>query len=754
MSDQEKAAPDGEETEPGKAAEPVAPPSTPEPAAEAVTAPSPSLAERAQQARAALQDKLAPALAAGAAKTREGLSAARAHFGKARESVAAKIEIVRTRKSDAPPPIETAAPARRGMRRAAMWGGYAALAFSAIIAAFSIYVTWGIPSTDDVWSDTTNPSLTIVDRNGRVILREGAQNAPPVDLEKLPVYVPQAVIAIEDKRFYKHMGVDIGGLTRALWENVSAGRVVQGGSTLSQQLAKNLFLTNERTFRRKAQEIVLAFWLESKFSKEEILALYLSRVYFGAGAYGIEAAAERYFDKPAKQLTLPEAAMLAGLLKAPSRLNPAQQDTRAKARAKVVLDEMYSEGFIDAKRRDAAMKAPLQISRSNPAGNLGYFRNWIDPQLARIIGDQRDDFIVETTLDLDAQRAGEKAVEEIVAADGVKLNATQGALLGMDSDGGVRAMVGGRGFGDSQFNRTTQARRQPGSSFKFFIYLTAMERGLSPFSIRNDAPLTIGDWSPGNYNDEFFGAVPLTTAYAKSLNMVAISISNEVGLRNVVDTTKRLGVRSKIEPYRSLALGAQEMTLIELTAAYGAMSSGGYKLEPFGITKVKRANGRVLWERRSDRVRVIEDKPLKLTNLLMKRVVDAGTGTRARIAGRDVGGKTGTGNDYRDAWFVGYVPGMVAGVWVGNDNFAETKKVTGGSLPARIWKDYMEVALRDTPAKPLPLPGPGDFPVVAVAPLEAVAPVETLTSETGDGAPAESPPELEEVVTTIGPPAG
>jgi penicillin-binding protein 1A len=629
------------------------------------------------------------------------------------------------------------------VKRAAIYGAWGSLAFALFCMVFFAYVTWGMPSTKDLWSATDNPSLTFVDRHGRVILREGAKDAPPVDVAKLPKYVPNAIIAIEDRRFYKHMGVDFGGLARAGVENLQAGRVVQGGSTLTQQLAKNLFLTHERTFRRKAQEVALALWLEGQFEKDEILALYMSRVYFGAGAWGIEAASERYFDKPAKNLTLSEAALLAGLLKAPSKLNPAAQDTAAKARAKVVLDEMLLQKLINKKQYDSAIAEPLKISRSNPAGNLGYFRNWIDPQLAEIIGHERDDFVVETTLDFDAQRAGENAIDAGLAKDGKALKVSQGALIAMDADGGVVAMVGGRGFSDSQFNRTTQARRQPGSAFKYFIFLAAMEKGISPFSVWANAPITIGDWSPGNYKDEYLGPVTLVTAYAKSLNMVAIRLADAVGHKNVLAAARRLGVRSKLEDYRSLALGAQEVTPIELTAAYGAMASGGYRVNPSGITRVRRASGEVVYTRKVAREKVIEDEALRRMNLLMKRVVDAGTGTRAQIKGYDVAGKTGTGNDYRDAWFIGFTSGIVAGVWVGNDNFAETNRVTGGLLPAGIWRGFMTVALRDVKPQPLAMPDATEPPPSIADVPQAVAPLEP------GGAPLG---ELEEVVAI--PPGG
>ncbi|TPW04408.1 MAG: 1A family penicillin-binding protein [Alphaproteobacteria bacterium] len=534
-----------------------------------------------------------------------------------------------------------------------------------------------------------------------------------MNIDALPAHVGQAVIAIEDRRYYKHMGVDLEGLTRAVMQNFQKGRVVQGGSTLTQQLAKNLFLTNERTLRRKLQEVAMALWLESKFSKKQILALYLSRVYFGASAWGVEAASERYFDKPARELTLGESALLAGLLKAPSRMNPANEDTAAKARALVVLNAMVEEGYITPAQRDEAARQRLPINRRNPAGNLGYFRDWIDPQLNRIIGDQRDDFVIETTLDLEAQRAGESSLNAALDEQGEVMGVSQGALLSLDAQGGVRAMVGGRGYVDSQFNRTTQARRQPGSSFKYFIYMTAMERpNFSPWSVRVDQPIVIGDWAPGNYEDEYNGAVTLTQAFAKSMNMVAIEVANEVGHDNIIETARRLGVRTRLYNYRSLALGAQELPMIEMAQAYGAMASGGFRVEPHGVARVSRASGNVIWTwRPTNAERVVEDRTLRSMNYLMSRVVEAGTGTRARIAGRQIGGKTGTGNDYRDAWFVGFTSGITTAVWVGNDNYQMTKKVTGGSLPARIWHDYMVVALRDAPPTPLAMPRPEDYQV-------------------------------------------
>jgi penicillin-binding protein 1A len=535
---------------------------------------------------------------------------------------------------------------------------------------------------------------------------------------------------------------------RALVENTRSGRVVQGGSTITQQLAKNLFLSNSRTFRRKFQEIALALWLESRFTKDQLLALYVSRVYFGAGAWGIEAASERYFDRPARELTLLQSALLAGLVKAPSRLNPAQQEAGARARAEIVLNVMVASNFISESERDAALKEDLRISRTSPAGNLGYFRDWIEPLLTEVIGQARDDFVVETTLDIQAQRAGEAAVAGVLAERGEAMRVSEAALLALDANGGVRAMVGGRAYGkeegQSEFNRVTQARRQPGSSFKYFIYLAAMEAGLTPWSVRVDAPVTIGDWSPGNYNDHFFGPIELVGAFARSLNMVAIVVANEIGGDSIIETARRLGVRSPLHNYRSIALGAQEITLLEMTQAYAAMAADGYRVEAHGVSRVRSANREVVWTwRPRNRVKVIEDRPRRHMNYMMNRVVESGTGTSARIPGRELAAKTGTTNDYRDAWFVGFTPGLAAGVWVGNDDHrVAMARVTGGQLPAEIWRRFMEVAIRAVPARPLDMPTPEDYGTGPPAPVAVSSGAPTIRgAPIGPSVAANPPPD-------------
>jgi penicillin-binding protein 1A len=599
------------------------------------------------------------------------------------------------------------------VRRAAIYAGWTGIGGIAAILAFFVYVTHDMPSTNDLWSASDAPSITFLDRNGRVIRREGAEAAPPVDIDTLPPYVGQAFVAIEDRRFEDHWGVDFMGLMRAAWLNIRSGAVVQGGSTITQQLAKNLFLSNERTFRRKAQEFAMAIWLETRFSKEDLLALYLSRVYFGAGAWGIEAASERYFDIPASQLSLTQAALLAGLVKAPSDYNPARNEEAARERANLVLQAMAEQGYITEEQRLGAVDAPIQVTQAHPNDDLGYFRDWIDPLLNDVIGHERGDYVVETTIDIEAQRAAQASIERHLSEEGDARGVSQAALVSLDDTGGIVAMVGGRDYGDSQFNRATQAGRQPGSAFKYFVYLAAMERGYTPWTVRVDAPVTYGDWQPRNFDGEFAGPVSLTSAYARSINTVAVQLANEVGGSEVIATARRLGITSPLRNYRSLALGAQDMTLIELTQAYGALASEGRRLTPHGVLRIRRVDTpqpQVVWESpHAPGDVVIEGRAQRFMNMLMSRVVEAGTGTRARIQGRQIGGKTGTGNNYRDAWFIGYTPGVATGVWVGNDQFADTQRVTGGSLPAAIWHDFMLVALEDVPVRALAMPGDGDY---------------------------------------------
>jgi penicillin-binding protein 1A len=616
---------------------------------------------------------------------------------------------------DGPPPRRRAAArAKPGRRRSsrgffgtlAYWGAVMVLWAGILGVGIFIWVASDLPDPEELWKKTDRPSITFVDIQGQVVDRRGAPDSPPVDLKSLPSYVPQAVMAIEDRKFYKHWGFDFEGLARAFYINAKAGRVVQGGSTLTQQLAKNLFLSSEQSLKRKAQELLLSVWLESRFTKDEIISLYLARVYFGSGAYGIDEAARRYFDKTPQNLTIAESALLAGLLKAPSRLNPVSSSQRAAERATVVLDVMEAQNVITKEQRLQAVREPLRFVPTSRGGGAAYFLDWISEDVGASVGEPTEDVIVETTLDMRAQLAAETALGEELRTNGKALKMSQAALVAIAGDGGVRAMVGGRSYQESEFNRVTEAKRQPGSAFKPFVYLAAMEKGETPWSVRVDRPLRIGNWSPQNYNGGYSGAMPLITAFARSVNTIAVQLGEEVGRDTVVRVARRLGVRSRLDAQPTLALGTEVLTPLELTAAYVPFANGGTAITPYGFKRIRTRSGRILWERPSPAPRrAIEDGPLRSMNALLAQVVSAGTARGAQLPDRPVGGKTGTTSDYRDAWFIGFTGGYAAGVWVGNDDFGvKTNKVTGGSAPTRIWKAFMTEALKGQPARSFPMP--------------------------------------------------
>ena len=563
------------------------------------------------------------------------------------------------------------------------------------VAAIAVLAR-GLPDTSKLYDIKRQPSISYLDRSGALLAVLGSQYAPPVDLDSLPPYVPAAVVAIEDRRFFHHFGVDPIGVVRAALANMKAGHVVQGGSTLTQQLAKNLFLTPAQTPRRKAQEMVLALWLEAKFSKKEILALYLNRVYFGAGAYGIEAAAQRYFNKPASQMTLGEAALLAGMLKAPSRYSPVSDVARAERRATIVLDEMVVTHNITPEQREAAFKEPVRISSVLSGQSGQYFVDWVDAQVRQMVGQPQQDLVVETTVDLPIQTAAERALVSTVRGEGAKRGVLQGALVALDGEGRVRAYVGGVNYADSQFDRATAARRQAGSAFKPFVYLTAMEQGRRPEMPVVDEPVTIGNWQPRNYTNKYLGPITLQIALAQSINTVAARLGNELGTANVASTAHRLGIMSPIQLGPSMALGAVEVSPLEMATAYDAFSNGGFRVFPSGIERIRTSAGKVLYDRslqKPGRPSVIGSPGLQYMNQMLRQVIVAGTGTRARVTGYDIAGKTGTTSDYRDAWFVGYTGGFVTAVWMGRDDNTPMKKVTGGGVPAAAWQAFMARAL-------------------------------------------------------------
>ncbi len=638
-------------------------------------------------------------------------------------------------------------------RRRRVWP-YAVLLLLAWAAIFGA-VFWShflsdLPDTTKLMIAGSSHDVTILDDQGRLIARRGLTQGERVDVGRLPPYVPNAFIAIEDRRFRSHLGIDPIGLLRAAAENMQAGYVRQGGSTLTQQLAKNLFLSPSRTFERKLQEAMLALYLESRYSKDQILTLYLNRVYFGAGVFGIEAAAQRFFGKHAEQLTLPEAAMLAGSVKAPARFNPLADTDASMQRAGVVLRAMEDAGFIDDKTRADSQATRPRIVRGSGTPGSGYFVDWILSRLSGYVGDADDSLIVETSFDLDAQRQAERAVAQGLATDGDKLRASQAVLVAMTPDGAVRAMVGGRSYEQSTFNRATDALRQPGSAFKPFVYLTAFEHGRTPDDVMNDGPVDIHGWKPSDYEGHFEGAMSLTHAFAKSSNSVAAQLAQEVGPAAVVKTARRLGIQSPLEAVASLALGTSTVTPLELTAAYVPFANGGHGVNAFAIVRIKTRSGTVLYQRSSsgigDVMSAANDQ--QMTGLMVETVT-TGTGKAARLDGRPTAGKTGTTQDFHDAWFVGFTADLICGVWIGNDDNAPMVHATGGTLPARIFHNFMTAAEAGLPVRPLAGQiAPTD--TVAAATPDAAAPATTPDApDAPDGDKAKKPDTIEGLINKI-----
>jgi len=577
-------------------------------------------------------------------------------------------------------------------------------ALIAVVAFLGVFAT-DLPDTSKIFDVTRQPSISYLDRSGAQIAVRGSQFAPPVNLDQLPAYVPAAFVAIEDQRFYHHFGVDLVGVARAVLADVRAGHTVQGASTITQQLARNLFLTPDQTIRRKTQELILAVWLETKFTKKQILSLYLNRVYFGEGAYGIEAASQRYFNKPASQLSVGEAALLAGLMKGPSRYSPVSATARAERRATIVLDKMVETGAITAAQRDQAFANPVRVSATLANQNAQYFIDWIDQQVRAITGEPQEDLVVETTLDLPIQANAERAVGQIIARDSVTKGVQQAALVALDGEGRVRAYVGGADYVQSPFDRASTAQRQAGSAFKPFVYLTAMERGHTPDEAVVDEPITIGDWQPHNYTNKYLGQITLATALAQSINTVAARLADEVGTSNVAQTARRLGITTPIQTGPSMALGAVEVNPVEMAQAYAAFSNGGVLTKAYGIERIRTAAGKVLYDHNispQPRVQVIGQPALSYMIQMMRQVLTAGTGVRAEIPGYDLAGKTGTTSDYRDAWFCGLSGGFTAVVWTGRDDNTPMRRVTGGGSPAEIWRLFMASSLPRLSIQPIP----------------------------------------------------
>ncbi|MCD1633135.1 penicillin-binding protein [Martelella mediterranea] len=630
----------------------------------------------------------------------------------------------------------------RALRFVFYWGMVVAVWGAIAVVGIVIYYGSKLPPVDEWAVPDRAPNVKIVATDGSLIANRGATGGEALSLDEMSPFIPMAVVAIEDRRFYSHFGVDPVGIARAMITNLQHRGLVQGGSTLTQQLAKNVLLSHAQTLERKVQEALMALWLEHEYTKEQILAMYLNRVYFGSGAYGVEAASQRYFDKSARDVTLGEAALLAGLLKAPSRLSPARDPEAAEERAQVVLAAMHDQNMIDDSDMTTAMAREPTRAPSYWTGPENYVADMVMQRLEPMIGDVKTDIVVTTTIDPGLERAAGESLKSALDANGEKDRVEQGALVSVDATGAIRALVGGRDYSKSQFNRAVTAKRQPGSAFKPFVYAAALEIGDRPGSVRNDAPITIDDWTPENYEKTYSGPMTLTNALAHSVNTIAAQLVMEASPGYVVDVAHRLGITSDITANASLALGTSEVSLLELTGAYTAFMNGGFKATPYLIESVKTTDGQSLYQAVPPvPQRVLSPQTAANMNAMLMRVVTEGTGRAAQIPGWQVAGKTGTTQSSRDALFVGFTANLTTGVWVGNDDNSPMRHVTGGKLPARIWQDYMATAHRGL--QPQPLYGGGRIIEPRAAPPANDNDPKTLVELLGslnDGGASATPP--------------
>jgi penicillin-binding protein 1A len=626
------------------------------------------------------------------------------------------------------------------LRRVAYWSAVTGIILFAGLAGMVGYYWSKLPPTAE-WSLPARPAnVRIVAANGDLITNRGDTAGAVLTLDQMSPYLPQAVIAIEDRRFYWHFGIDPIGLVRAAVANLRSSGVVQGGSTITQQLAKNLFLKPERTFERKIQEAILAVWLEARLSKKQILELYLNRVYLGAGAYGVDAAAHRYFGKSARNLTLAEAATIAGLLKAPGHYSPLIDPDAAEGRAQVVIKAMREAGYISDREASLAMSAPIQPVHDVAGGSGRYVADWVMNILPAYVGSLDKDIVVETTIDMRMQALADKAVDETLAENGAHYGVSQGAFVAMDTAGAVKALVGGRDYAASPFNRAVDAHRQPGSAFKPFVYLTALEHGLVPESVRIDQPVTIKGWRPENYTHKYLGPVSLQTGLALSLNTISAQLTAEVGPSAVAGTARRLGITSPLTATPSIALGTSDVSLLELTGAYVPFSNGGLGVIPHVIERIRTADGKVLYERNGGGPGVVVDPVhVAMMNSMLQDTLARGTGRKAAIAGWPAAGKTGTSQDFRDAWFIGYTGVLTAGAWFGNDNSRPTRKASGSNLPAIAWHRFMTAALAGVPVADRPghyhFGDPSN--VAGYGPIGRLAAQHSVTMEDGSVVPTD-----------------
>jgi penicillin-binding protein 1A len=571
-------------------------------------------------------------------------------------------------------------------------------------------------TSDDDWLKKSELAMTILDRYGNEVGSRGIRHNDSVPLEEFPDHLIKAVLATEDRRFYEHFGIDIPGTFRAVLANSRAGGVVQGGSSLTQQLAKNLFLSNERTIERKIKEAFLAMWLETHLSKNEILKLYLDRAYMGGGAFGVDAASQYYFNKSARDVNLSEAAMLAGLFKAPTKYAPHVNLPAARARANVVLDNLVEAGFMTEGQVFGARRNPATAVDRRDDRSPNYYLDWAYDEMKKLVDTfpksmNERVFVVRTALDVSIQREAENAIENSLRQYGKEYGASQASSVVMELDGSVRAMVGGRDYGTSQFNRATDAMRQPGSSFKPYVYATALANGFKPTSIVVDAPICLGNWCPHNYSSSYAGSMTLTQALTRSINTVAVRLSVSVGNGNpklgrakIIDTAHKMGIRSPLPDTPSLPIGADEVTMLDHVGAYATFPNLGKAVTPHAILEVRTGAGDVVWrfDRDGPKPRqVLSPEVAKDMVFMMNKVVEEGTGKRAILDNTRVAGKTGTTNAFRDAWFMGYTGNYVCGIWMGNDDYQSTKRMTGGTLPAQTWHQIMAYAHQGIEIKPL-----------------------------------------------------
>jgi penicillin-binding protein 1A len=557
----------------------------------------------------------------------------------------------------------------------------------------------------DLYAVNRPLAFTFLDAKGNEVGHRGAIVGARLKLEEMPAFLPAAFIAMEDRRFYSHNGIDPRGLARAIILDLKARDLVAGGSTISQQTAKIVYTQQQRTFSRKLSELVSAAGLEKSLTKDQILQLYLNRIYLGSGAYGVDGASRVYFGKSAKDLNLAQAAMLATLTRAPSVFSPRRDLLRAQQRASLVLDSMVDNGAITEEQAAEARAHPAVIVDRTTSNARNYYLDTAADEalkLATINGQPpASDLVVYTTMEPAIQEAARLAAVNTITKYKKRTRASEAAVVVMKPDGAVSALLGGVDYRESVFNRATQANRQPGSAFKPFVYLAALEAGISPWETRDDEPVDIAGYTPTNFGGKYFGTVTLADALAHSVNTIAVTLAQEVGIRNVIAVARRVGIHSPMQANASLALGTAEVTPLELTAAYAVFANGGYRVQPYMVTRID-IGGRPVYTRAAPQPqRVLDHEVVQDLNAMMYGVVIGGTGGNASLKGREAAGKTGTTQDSKDAWFVGYTTDYVAAAWIGNDDAKPTRNVTGGTLPAYIWRDTMLAAEKGLPFKPL-----------------------------------------------------